>query len=172
MYVFTTGFLYPENLIFPKLFLLHRLGLTRLTFAPYTHHQLQEIVSSRLQGLEVFDKDALQLVARKVASLSGDARRALDICRRATEIAERQSKTGKTKILVGMGHVSQAHDEMFCSPKIMAIRTCSKYEQMFLRSIVYRFEKTGLEETSFAMVFDVLTEQLTIEGNNTCKIFS
>ena len=71
---------------------IFRLGLTRLTFAPYTHQQLQEIVTSRLEGLEVFDKDALQLVARKVASLSGDARRALDICRRATEIAERQSK--------------------------------------------------------------------------------
>jgi origin recognition complex subunit 1 len=37
--------------------------------------------------LRVFDADAVQLVARKVASLSGDARRALDICRRATEIA-------------------------------------------------------------------------------------
>ena len=69
------------------------------------------------------------------------------------------------KVLVGIKHVSKAHDEMFCSPKIMAIRTCSKYEQMFLRSIVYCFEKSGLEETSFARVFDTLTEQLTIEGN-------
>ena len=61
-----------------------RIGLTRLTFSPYTHQQLQEIVTARLSGLSVFDKDAIQLVARKVASLSGDARRALDICRRAT----------------------------------------------------------------------------------------
>ena len=63
-----------------------RIGLTRLTFSPYTHQQLQEIVTARLSGLSVFDKDAIQLVARKVASLSGDARRALDICRRATGI--------------------------------------------------------------------------------------
>ena len=67
-----------------------RIGLTRLTFAPYTHQQLQEIVTARLTGLSVFDKDAIQLVSRKVASLSGDARRALDICRRATEIAQIQ----------------------------------------------------------------------------------
>ena len=37
----------------------------------------------------MFEKDAIQLVARKVASLSGDARRALDICRRAAELAQR-----------------------------------------------------------------------------------
>ena len=79
------------------MFAISSLGLTRLTFSPYTHHQLQEIVSSRLEGLEVFDKNALQLVAKKVASLSGDARRALDICRRATEIAERQSKVREEK---------------------------------------------------------------------------
>jgi origin recognition complex subunit 1 len=42
-----------------------------------------------LSGLTVFEKDAIQLVARKVASLSGDARRALDICRRAAELAQR-----------------------------------------------------------------------------------
>ena len=42
---------------------------------------LQVIVASRLEGLEVFQSNAIQLVARKVASLSGDARRALDICR-------------------------------------------------------------------------------------------
>jgi origin recognition complex subunit 1 len=85
-----------------------RVGLTRLTFSPYNHQQLQEIVAARLAGIKdkrwliyhfcylvysalgltVFDKDAIQLVARKVASLSGDARRALDICRRAVEIAQ------------------------------------------------------------------------------------
>ena len=44
--------------------------------------------------MSVFDKDAIQLVARKVASLSGDARRALDICRRAAELAQRDVDNG------------------------------------------------------------------------------
>ena len=95
--------------------------LTRQVFQPYTHTQLQTIVASRLEGLTIFHSDAIQLVARKVASLSGDARRALDICRRATEMAE---IAGKDKI--GMEHVTRAHQEMFSSPKIMAIRCCSK----------------------------------------------
>lgn len=43
-----------------------RLGLTRLTFQPYTHKQLQEIVTMRLSGSEAFKSDAVQLVARLV----------------------------------------------------------------------------------------------------------
>jgi origin recognition complex subunit 1 len=35
--------------------------------------------------------DAVQFAARKVAAVSGDARRALDICRRAVEIAETEA---------------------------------------------------------------------------------
>ena len=45
----------------------------------------QVIVSSRLEGLAVFPPDEIQLVSRKVAGLSGDARRALDICRMVAE---------------------------------------------------------------------------------------
>ncbi len=37
-----------------------------MTFQPYTHHQLQEIVLSRMVGLNAFDEDAVQLAARKV----------------------------------------------------------------------------------------------------------
>ncbi len=73
----------PERIMMNRV--SSRLGLTRLTFSPYSHDQLREIVTARLAGLEVFDSDAVQLVARKVASLSGDARRALDICRCVVE---------------------------------------------------------------------------------------
>lgn len=41
-----------------------RLGLTRLTFQPYSHKQLQEIVQKRLEGINTFNPDAIQLVAR------------------------------------------------------------------------------------------------------------
>jgi len=125
-----------------------RLGLTRQTFQPYSHTQLQTIVASRLEGLQVFKQDAIQLVSRKVASLSGDARRALDICRRATEMAE---VAGEDKI--GVGHVTRAHMEMFSSPKILAIRSCTKYEQMLLKVMVAEFHRTGVEETTMGAAF-------------------
>ena len=60
------------------------------------------------EGLEVFQQDAVQLLAR----------RALDICRRAAEMAE---AAGKERI--GLSHVTAAYQEMFTSPKIQAIRS-------------------------------------------------
>ena len=40
--------------------------MTRMTFQPYTYRQLQEIVLSRMRGVDAFDGDAVQLAARKV----------------------------------------------------------------------------------------------------------
>ena len=130
------------------------------------------------------------MVARKVSSLSGDARRALDICRRATEIAQRESMAKKNseslgtpkkrkttnksqqtindedeEFMVGMAHVTKAHKEMFCSPKIMAIRSCSQFERMFLQSIVTLFQKTGIEETTFDRTMKLTTELALMEGH-------
>lgn len=49
-----------------------------------------QIIQSRLEGVpgNIVHPDAIQFAARKVAAVSGDARRALDICRRAVELAE------------------------------------------------------------------------------------
>ena len=47
---------------------------------------------SSLQGLAVFPPEEIQLVSRKVAGLSGDARRALDICRMVAEKCEREGR--------------------------------------------------------------------------------
>lgn len=78
----------PERTLSNKI--SSRLGLTRITFPGYTHTQLMEIIASRLEGVpgNIVDQDAIQFASRKVAAVSGDARRALDICRRAVELAE------------------------------------------------------------------------------------
>ena len=82
----------PERTLSNKI--SSRLGLTRITFPGYTHTQLMEIITSRLEGVPggIVDADAVQFASRKVAAVSGDARRALDICRRAVEIAEKQAE--------------------------------------------------------------------------------
>ncbi|KAG5891683.1 hypothetical protein JTB14_020100 [Gonioctena quinquepunctata] len=148
----------PERLLMSRV--TSRLGLTRLTFHAYTHKQLQEIVTKRLFGTDSFNPDAVQFVARKVASVSGDARRALDICRRAAEIAEREGKAQ----LVSMNHVNEALNAMITQPKIRAIKSCSRLEQLILQSIVAEVERTGVEETTFADVFKMLGTCAAIEG--------
>ncbi|KAK1757720.1 P-loop containing nucleoside triphosphate hydrolase protein [Echria macrotheca] len=82
----------PERTLSNKI--SSRLGLTRITFPGYNHEQLMRIVQSRLEGVPgaIVDADAVQFAARKVAAVSGDARRALDICRRAVELAEADAK--------------------------------------------------------------------------------
>ncbi|KAF1994077.1 P-loop containing nucleoside triphosphate hydrolase protein [Amniculicola lignicola CBS 123094] len=81
----------PERTLSNKI--SSRLGLTRITFPGYTHDQLMLIIQSRLEGVpgNIVHPDAVQFAARKVAAVSGDARRALDICRRAVEIAETEA---------------------------------------------------------------------------------
>ncbi|ONI06223.1 hypothetical protein PRUPE_5G048200 [Prunus persica] len=65
-----------------------RMGIERLCFGPYNYQQLQEIVSSRLKGINAFKEQAIEYASRKVAAISGDAGRALEICRRAAEITD------------------------------------------------------------------------------------
>jgi len=60
-----------------------------------------KIIQSRLGDVpgNIVDSDAIQFASRKVAAVSGDARRALDICRRAVEIVEySSSKAASTSI--------------------------------------------------------------------------
>ncbi|ELU05207.1 hypothetical protein CAPTEDRAFT_227166 [Capitella teleta] len=151
----------PERIMINRV--ASRLGLTRMTFQPYTHRQLHEIVLSRIRGIPAFDEEAVQLVARKVAALSGDARRALDICRRATEIAE-QEATGKKTGYVVMNHVNAAVQEMFSSPKIVAIRSASQQEQMFLRALVAEFQRTGIEEAPLCKIYKQHISLCRMEG--------
>jgi origin recognition complex subunit 1 len=87
----------PERTLSNKI--SSRLGLTRITFPGYKHTDLMEIISSRLANVpgNIVDPDAIQFASRKVAAVSGDARRALDICRRAVEIAEQEHESATAK---------------------------------------------------------------------------
>ncbi|CAK6981328.1 cell division control protein 6 homolog [Scomber scombrus] len=62
-----------------------------LHFPPYSRQELADIVQDRLSQASaegILDASAVQFCARKVSAVSGDARKALDICRRAVEIVE------------------------------------------------------------------------------------
>ncbi|NXT02042.1 ORC1 protein, partial [Jacana jacana] len=151
----------PERIMMNRV--ASRLGLTRMSFQPYTYRQLQQIISSRLNSVKAFEEDAIQLVSRKVAALSGDARRCLDICRRATEICEFAGQK-RTPEIVRMAHVTEAIDEMFSSPYIKAIRNASLHEQIFLKAILAEFRKAGVEEATVQQVYQQHVALCRIEG--------
>ncbi|KAL9169123.1 hypothetical protein ABFS82_04G058700 [Erythranthe guttata] len=144
----------PEKLL-PRI--SSRMGIQRLCFGPYNYKQLQEIVSSRLNGINAFEKLAIEFASRKVAAVSGDARRALEICRRAAELADYRAKApplsassdAAGKLLVGMADVEAAIKEMFQAPHIQMIRSSSKLSKIFLAAMVHELYKTGMGETTF-----------------------
>ncbi|NWU60720.1 ORC1 protein, partial [Pterocles burchelli] len=103
------------------------------------------------------------LVGNIVAALSGDARRCLDICRRATEICEFVSQK-RTPEIVRMAHVTEAIDEMFSSPYINAIRNASLHEQIFLKAILAEFRRAGVEEATVQQVYRQHVALCRIEG--------
>lgn len=144
----------PEKLL-PRI--SSRMGIQRLCFGPYNYQQLQEIISSRLKGVNVFEKQAIEFASRKVAAISGDARRALEICRRAAEIADYRIKklhsnsdlAAAGKGLVAMADVEVAIQEMFQAPHIQVMKSCSRLSKIFLTAMVHELYKTGMGETTF-----------------------
>lgn len=66
-----------------------------LHYPPYSKQQIMDILTARLQGgakdgtgAPVITTRAIAFLAGKIASLSGDLRKALDVCRRALELSE------------------------------------------------------------------------------------
>uniref|UniRef100_A0A663EJK5 Origin recognition complex subunit 1 n=1 Tax=Aquila chrysaetos chrysaetos TaxID=223781 RepID=A0A663EJK5_AQUCH len=120
-------------------------------------------VASRLNRLNTEILLQTCRVYFQVAALSGDARRCLDICRRATEICEFASQK-RTPEIVRMAHVTEAIDEMFSSPYINAIRNASLHEQIFLKAILAEFRRAGVEEATVQQVYHQHVALCRIEG--------
>lgn len=53
----------PEKLL-PRI--SSRMGIQRLCFGPYNFHQLKEIISTRLKGIDAFEDQAIEFACRKV----------------------------------------------------------------------------------------------------------
>ncbi|KAM3864516.1 cell division control protein 6 homolog [Diretmus argenteus] len=81
--------------ILPRLQARPRCRPLLLHFPPYSRQELAAIVQDRLtqaSGDGILDASAVQFCARKVSAVSGDARKALDICRRAVEMVESEER--------------------------------------------------------------------------------
>ena len=157
----------PERTLSNKI--SSRLGLTRITFPGYTHPQLQEIIQSRLSHIpSIVDPDAIQFASRKVAAVSGDARRALDICRRAVELAEAEVAAEQNPLLatpskrrklaekgggeskkkgkVTIATIKQAINEATSSPLQQYLKSLPLSCKLFLAAILARTRRSGVSE--------------------------
>ncbi|XP_025411201.1 origin recognition complex subunit 1 [Sipha flava] len=137
-----------------------RMGLTRLVFKPYTFQQLQEIITNRLIGNSSFDPDAVQFVARKVAAISGDARRALDICRRAIDLIKSEDDIQ----LITINHVTQVLNSILSGVRVTAIRYCSLFEKIFLKALRDETIRTGFDHSTIDSIYIQMKSICLFEG--------
>lgn len=155
----------PERMLTNKI--ASRLGLRRIQFRGYTFQQLGDIITHRLEMITknnrrkvVITSDAIGFASRKVASVSGDARRALTICRRAVEIAEKEyleNKKGEDDsepYQVLISHISTAINETVNSPLSKYIASLPFASKLVLASLLRRSRRTGLAENSLGDIID------------------
>jgi len=151
----------PENSLINRN--ASRIGFMRCIFPPYSHEQLYTIVKKSLiegQAKKTeggIDDDTITLVAKKVAAISGDARRALDIARRTIEIAE-TSKEGSAR------SVQAAFKEIFSSVKIDIMKHCSTLEKHVINYLKLQLDGSGDAETTLMTIFETLNTNATYEG--------
>ncbi|KAK3497812.1 P-loop containing nucleoside triphosphate hydrolase protein [Neurospora hispaniola] len=175
----------PERTLSNKI--SSRLGLTRITFPGYNHEQLMRIVQSRLEGVpgDIVDADAVQFAARKVAAVSGDARRALDICRRAVELAEADAKVVaeaepptpskkkgvEDKVVsrkkgsagrVTIETVRRAINEATSNPLQQYLRGLPFASRLLLTALLLRTQRTGLAESTFGDVLEEMQRMIKL----------
>ncbi|CDQ66472.1 unnamed protein product [Oncorhynchus mykiss] len=105
--------------ILPRLQALPRCRPQLLHFPPYSRQELAAIVQDRLRhvsGEGLLDASAVQFCARKVSAVSGDARKVLDICRRAVELVEsddRKAAAETTASRVSVPQVARVLSEVY-----------------------------------------------------------
>jgi origin recognition complex subunit 1 len=121
-----------------------------------------KIIHSRLDGVEgnIVEPDAVQFASRKVAAVSGDARRALDICRRAVELAEADSRaaddshTPSTRGKVTIATIKRAINEATTNPVQQYLRSLPFTPKLLLAAMLLRIRRTGIAETTLGDVVD------------------
>ncbi|KAJ3783927.1 P-loop containing nucleoside triphosphate hydrolase protein [Lentinula aff. detonsa] len=127
-----------------------RLGMHTINFEPYKTQQLEQIIKARLDGAkaslpstkakELLTVDAIKFIAMKISSISGDARRALDICRRTLELMRPTGVAARTN------DVKDVIKEMQNSPTAAYLRECSLHERIMLASFIKCMRREGIEE--------------------------
>ncbi len=125
----------PERLL-PKVH--SRLGLQRVSFAAYSSAQLEQIARQRLGSyVTLFDTAALLLVARKVAATTADARRALEVLRRALLLAEREAEArpSASPVLVTARVVDAALGALLARAKCPALRSAPRHARLLVATV-------------------------------------
>jgi len=132
----------PERLL-PRI--ASRLAVVPVKFAAYDRPQLRRIMADRLwlaKAEGAFTKDALEICAAKVAAASGDARKALQVCRRAIEIQLEECSASELGP-VTLKHVTAAEESLLrVNPATKSIEGLSLKARRLLLAVVLEMKRS------------------------------
>jgi len=60
---------------------MSRIGNNRLPFTAYKKEQLEKILNQRVEQADVFDKNVINYISKKITSCSSDIRKCFEILR-------------------------------------------------------------------------------------------
>ncbi|RLI97257.1 MAG: cell division control protein Cdc6 [Candidatus Aenigmatarchaeota archaeon] len=123
-----------------------------IIFPPYNAAQLQDILKQRAElafHKSVVEPGVIEKCAALAAQEHGDARRALDLLRMASEIAER---LGKNRVTIDC--VDRAEDKLDLDRVVEIVKTQPKQSQAVLASII-RLVEGGKKNIETGDVFSV-----------------
>lgn len=145
--------------------ILSRCGTNRLVFKPYTSDQINEIILSRIGDQEVFEKDSIDYLCKKISISSSDIRKTLHVCRKSVELAQQDFTNqeysdieNRNFFKVTTDHVRKSYALLYCSPCHESISNFSSYQKIILISIAMDMKCSGENICFFSDVLPIIIQ--------------
>lgn len=120
------------------------------------------------QTISIFDDDAIKFAAKKTAAMSGDIRKAFQICRAAAEQvlqrADEEKSTKEEHPIIRISDVQKASRQSFDTTLINAVSCSTPFQALLVVSLASLCRTTGREVGGFE-VEDLLRKMETLVGS-------
>ena len=138
-----------------------RMGRQRLIFSPYNSESLQKIIENRLKDTEVFSKDAVLYVSKKIAAYSSDVRKSLHICRLAIELSLKRKEYDQ---IIEIAIINCAFESYYSNVLFYLIQSKSLPMKLILAAMIVCFKKTPSKAVSVYLLYEKYLKFVDITG--------
>ncbi|KRX21668.1 Cell division control protein 6 -like protein, partial [Trichinella nelsoni] len=123
----------------PKLKLQAKKTPQLLHFTPYSKDQVAFILQKRLESTDIVDRQALEYCARKVSAVTGDIRKALDMCKISLQNGCASACNDKSKV-IDSAHVANTVTEVFERRFELSASTLP-FQQKLILAVILRMRR-------------------------------
>lgn len=158
-----------------------------LQFLPYTGEQVKQVIIGKLMSLVDEDKEnagspsqipmmhpmAVQLCCKKCAAVTGDLRKAFDICYKSIEMVERQTRekmlleglTFETAPKVLIGHVAQVCSATFGDTSLAKIKSLNLLQKAVL-CCLFKLDRESSSALTVNKLYDFFSKHTAQVAEN------